>query len=81
MIIDRRELRYRLCVPQAVAAEIPVDRNTVAAQIDQIGRAGAIDVGQADAAAGEGAVTLDRAETLMSGAPRCAFRYKFAPRP
>jgi hypothetical protein len=32
------------------------------------------------AAAGEGAVSLDRAETLMQGAPRCAFRYKFSPR-
>jgi predicted ArsR family transcriptional regulator len=30
--------------------------------------------------AGEGAVSLDRAETIMQGARRCAFRYKFAPR-
>jgi hypothetical protein len=31
-------------------------------------------------AAGEGAVSLDRDETIMRGAPRCTFRYKFAPR-
>jgi predicted ArsR family transcriptional regulator len=28
----------------------------------------------------EGAVSLERAETIMRGAPRCTFRYKFAPR-
>jgi hypothetical protein len=32
------------------------------------------------ASVGEGEVSLDRAETLMQGAPRCAFRYRFAPR-
>ena len=32
------------------------------------------------ASAGGGEVSLDRAETLMQGAPRCAFRYRFAPR-
>ena len=32
------------------------------------------------AAASEGEVTLDRAQTLMQGAPSCTFRYKFAPR-
>ncbi len=32
------------------------------------------------AAASGGAVTLAREETIMQGAPRCAFRYKFAPR-
>jgi len=32
------------------------------------------------ASAGEGEVSFDRAETLMQGGPRCAFRYKFAPR-
>ena len=30
--------------------------------------------------ASEGAVSLDRAQTLMQGAPSCTFRYKFAPR-
>ena len=29
---------------------------------------------------GEGAVSLDRAQTIMQGAPTCTFRYKFAPR-
>jgi L-2-amino-thiazoline-4-carboxylic acid hydrolase len=29
---------------------------------------------------GEGAVSLERAQTLMQGAPSCTFRYKFAPR-
>ena len=32
------------------------------------------------AAAGDGAVSLERAQTLMQGAPSCTFRYKFAPR-
>jgi hypothetical protein len=37
--------------------------------------------GDADiATAGEGEVSLDRAQTLMQGAPSCTFRYKFAPR-
>jgi hypothetical protein len=31
------------------------------------------------AATGEGEVTLDRAQTIMRGAPSCTFRYKFAP--
>jgi hypothetical protein len=31
------------------------------------------------AAAGEGEVSLDRAQTIMRGAPSCTFRYKFAP--
>ena len=32
------------------------------------------------AAASDGDVTLTREQTLMQGAPSCAFRYKFAPR-
>jgi hypothetical protein len=32
------------------------------------------------ASAGAGEVTLDRAQTIMQGAPSCTFRYKFAPR-
>ena len=32
------------------------------------------------AAAGEGEVSLERAHTIMLGAPSCTFRYKFAPR-
>ena len=28
---------------------------------------------------GEGEVSLDRAQTIMRGAPSCTFRYKFAP--
>ena len=32
------------------------------------------------AAAGEGSVSLTRAQTIMKGAPSCTFRYKFAPR-
>ena len=31
-------------------------------------------------AAGDGEVSLERAQTIMQGAPRCAFRYRFAPR-
>jgi L-2-amino-thiazoline-4-carboxylic acid hydrolase len=32
------------------------------------------------ASVGEGEVSLDRAQTIMQGAPCCTFRYKFAPR-
>jgi hypothetical protein len=32
------------------------------------------------ASVGEGQVSLDRAQTIMQGAPSCTFRYKFAPR-
>jgi len=32
------------------------------------------------AAVGDGAVCLDRAQTIMQGAPSCTFRYRFAPR-
>ena len=31
-------------------------------------------------AVGEGAVSLERAQTIMQGAPTCTFRYRFAPR-
>ena len=31
-------------------------------------------------AAGAGEVNLERAQTIMQGAPSCTFRYKFAPR-
>lgn len=31
-------------------------------------------------AAGEGEVSLERAQTIMQGAPSCTFRYRFAPR-
>jgi hypothetical protein len=32
------------------------------------------------AAVGDGAVSLDRTQTIMQGAPSCTFRYRFAPR-
>ena len=32
------------------------------------------------ASVGDGEVSLDRAQTIMQGAPTCTFRYKFAPR-
>jgi predicted ArsR family transcriptional regulator len=44
---------------------------------------GALLICEADldiAAASDGAVSLERAQTIMHGAPSCTFRYKFAPR-
>jgi hypothetical protein len=44
---------------------------------------GALLICEADfdiAAAGGGEVSLTRDQTIMQGAPRCTFRYKFAPR-
>ncbi len=32
------------------------------------------------ASVGEGEVRLERAQTIMQGAPSCTFRYTFAPR-
>jgi predicted hydrocarbon binding protein len=32
------------------------------------------------ASVGDGEVSLERAQTIMQGAPSCTFRYKFAPR-
>jgi hypothetical protein len=44
---------------------------------------GALLICEADfdiAAAGNGEVSLERAQTIMQGAPSCTFRYRFAPR-
>lgn len=44
---------------------------------------GALLICEADfdlAATGAGEVSLERAQTIMQGAPSCTFRYKFAPR-
>ena len=44
---------------------------------------GALLICEADfdiASVGESEVSLDRVQTIMQGAPRCIFRYKFAPR-
>ena len=44
---------------------------------------GALLICEADfdiAAVGGRAVSLERAQTIMKGAPRCTFRYRFAPR-
>jgi L-2-amino-thiazoline-4-carboxylic acid hydrolase len=47
------------------------------------GELGALLICEADfdiASVSEGEVSLDRAQTIMQGAPSCTFRYKFAPR-
>ena len=44
---------------------------------------GALLICEADfdiASVGDGEVSLERAQTIMRGAPSCTFRYKFAPR-
>ncbi|HTK88548.1 MAG TPA: L-2-amino-thiazoline-4-carboxylic acid hydrolase, partial [Nitrospiraceae bacterium] len=44
---------------------------------------GALLICEADfdiASVSEGEVSLERAQTIMRGAPSCTFRYKFAPR-
>jgi len=44
---------------------------------------GALLICEADfdiASVGDGEVSLERAQTIMQGAPSCTFRYKFAPR-
>ncbi len=48
MIIDRRKKVQRLGVTQAVSGEVEVDRDTVASEINHIGRTRAVDIGEAE---------------------------------
>jgi len=84
--VSGREAEFEILRHDKEALEIDVTRCRFAEFFRALGEPelGALLICEADfdiAAAGEGEVSLDRAQTIMRGAPSCTFRYKFAPRP
>ena len=84
--VSGREVEFEILRHDKEALEIDVTRCRFAEFFRALGEPelGALLICEADfdiAAAGEDEVSLDRAQTIMRGAPSCTFRYKFAPRP
>jgi len=83
--VSGREVEYEVKRHDEAAFDIDVTRCRFADFFRALGEPelGALLICAADfdiAAAGEGAVDLERAETIMQGASACTFRYRFAPR-
>jgi len=83
--ISGREVDYEILRHDAGALDIDVTRCRFAEFFRALGEPelGTLLICETDfdiAAAGEGEVGLDRAQTIMLGAPSCTFRYRFAPR-
>ena len=83
--VSGREVEVDILRHDEEALDIDVTRCRFAEFFRALGEPelGALLICEADfdiAAVGEGAVSLDRAQTIMQGAPSCTFRYKFAPR-
>jgi L-2-amino-thiazoline-4-carboxylic acid hydrolase len=83
--ISAREVEFEILRHDNEALDIDVTRCRFAEFFRALGEPGlgALLICEADfdiAAVGEGEVSLDRAQTIMQGAPSCTFRYKFAPR-
>jgi hypothetical protein len=83
--VSGREVEYEIKRHDAEAYDIDVTRCRFADFFRALGEPelGALLICAADfdiVAAGEGAVSLERAQTIMQGAPTCTFRYRFAPR-
>ena len=83
--ISAREVEFETRRHDAEALDIDVTRCRFAEFFRALGEPelGALLICEADfdiAAVGGRAVSLDRAQTIMKGAPRCTFRYRFAPR-
>jgi predicted ArsR family transcriptional regulator len=83
--VSAREVEFEILRHDKEALEIDVTRCRFAEFFRALGEPelGSLLICEMDfdiAAAGEGEVTLDRAQTIMRGAPSCTFRYKFAPR-
>jgi hypothetical protein len=83
--VSGKEVELEIRRHDEVALEIDVTRCRFAEFFRALGEPelGALLICEADfdiASVGEGEVTLDRAQTIMRGAPSCTFRYKFAPR-
>ncbi|MBL6618407.1 MAG: L-2-amino-thiazoline-4-carboxylic acid hydrolase [Reyranella sp.] len=83
--VSGREVEFEVRRHDEQALDIDVTRCRFADFFRALGEPelGALLICAADfdiAAAGEGEVALDRAQTIMQGAPECTFRYRFAPR-
>lgn len=83
--ISGREVEVEILRHDQEALDMDVTRCRFAEFFRALGEPelGALLICEADfdiASVGEGAVSLDRAQTIMQGAPSCTFRYRFAPR-
>ena len=83
--VSAREVEFEIRRQDEEALDIDVTHCRFAEFFRALGEPelGALLICDADldiASAGDGAVSLDRAQTIMRGAPSCTFRYKFAPR-
>jgi predicted ArsR family transcriptional regulator len=83
--VSGREVEVEILRHDKEALELDVTRCRFAEFFRALGEPelGSLLICEADfdiASAGEGEVSLDRAQTIMRGAPSCTFRYKFAPR-
>lgn len=83
--ISGREVEVEVLRQDKEALDIDVTRCRFAEFFRDLGEPelGALLICAADfdiAATGAGEVSLERAQTIMQGAPSCTFRYRFAPR-
>ena len=83
--VTEREVEFEMLRHDNEALEIDVTRCRFAEFFRALGEPelGALLICEADfdvAAVGGREVSLDRAQTIMTGSPTCPFRYRFAPR-
>jgi L-2-amino-thiazoline-4-carboxylic acid hydrolase len=83
--LSGKEVEFNILRHDEEALDIDVTRCRFAEFFRSLGEPelGALLICEADfdiASVGEGEVSLERAQTMMGGAPSCTFRYKFAPR-
>jgi hypothetical protein len=83
--VSGREVEVEIRRHDEAALDIDVTRCRFAEFFRALGEPelGALLICAADfdiASVGEGTVDLERAQTIMQGAPSCTFRYRFAPR-
>jgi len=83
--VSAKEVEFEILRHDKEALEIDVTRCRFAEFFRALGEPelGSLLICETDfdiASAGEGEVSLDRAQTIMQGAPSCTFRYRFASR-
>jgi hypothetical protein len=83
--VSGREVEVEILRHDQEALELDITRCRFAEFFRALGEPelGALLICEADfdiASVGDGEVSLERAQTIMRGAPSCTFRYKFAPR-
>jgi hypothetical protein len=83
--VSGREVEVEILRHDEKALDLDVTRCRFAEFFRALGEPelGALLICEADfdiASVGDGDVSLERAQTIMQGAPSCTFRYKFAPR-